>query len=409
MYNVQNGDTLENISKKIYGDEKQVALIKSANPNLGDTLVAGTSLITPNSPNMLKNKTQAVEPLDKDDVSMLINGKIFKNYLGLLIIKSMDKIDSIEFDAIMESKNTEFRKTFKPFTFHSVEVFIGNKLLFNGTILDINPNVDTNQKTISVTAYAKCGVLNDCTPSVNMLDNLEFNQVKLSVIANSLIKPFGVKAIFKDDEGAIFDRVAIEPDGNILSFLVDLANKRELIIASDKNGDLVFQKAISNGAIVARLEENISPVSAIRANFNSQNYYSHISGIEPIMVGLGGSKYTVKNELLKDNFRPFTYKVTDTESSDIKKAVNMKFGKMLGGMVNYDISIIGWRDSSDNLFEPNTFITLKSLDNMIFTDYKFLIKSVVLQLGNDNRTAKLNIVLPESYSGQIPKVLPWEE
>jgi prophage tail gpP-like protein len=273
----------------------------------------------------------------------------------------------------------------------------------------ISPNVDTNQKTISVSAYAKCGVLNDCNPSSNQLDSLEFNGTKLSQIANILIKPFGLKAIFKDDEGSTFERVAIEPDGNILSFLIELANKRELIISSDKNGDLVFQKSISSGDVVANLQQNQSPVIAINTNFNSQNYYSHISGIEPIEVGLDGSKFTVKNELLKDKFRPFTYRVKDTETSDIKKAVNMKFGKMLGEMVSYDIVLIGWRDKYNKLFEPNTFINLYSPDNMIYTDYKFLIKSVVLQLGNDNKTTKINLVLPESYSGNIPKVLPWEE
>jgi prophage tail gpP-like protein len=87
----------------------------------------------------------------------------------------------------------------------------------------------------------------------------------------------------------------------------------------------------------------------------------------------------------------------------------MKFGKMLGEMVSYDIVLIGWRDKYNKLFEPNTFINLCSPDNMIYTDYKFLIKSVVLQLGNDNKTTKINLVLPESYSGNIPKVLPWEE
>lgn len=409
MYKVEENDTLEIISRKVYGNEKQVDLLKNANPDIGDALSPNTTLITPLDPNKPTNKNQLIEPKNQDEVSILINGKIFKYFLGLLIIKSMDKIDSIEFDAPMESDNIEFRKTFKPFSFAPVQVYIGNELLFNGTMLDVSPNVSTKEKTVSVTAYAKCGVLNDCTPSSNQFEALEFNNVKLSQIANSLIKPFGVKAIFKNSDGAVFDRVAIEPDGNILSFLTDLANKRELIISSNKDGNLIFQKAITNGESVANLKQNISPVTAIKANFNSQNYYSHISGIEPIEVGLDGSKYTVKNELLKDNFRPFNYKVKDTETSDIKKAVSMKLGKMYGDIVNYELALIGWRDTKGKLFEPNTFINLESSDNMIFNNYKFLIKSVVLQLGIDNKTTKLNLVLPESYSGNIPKKLPWEE
>lgn len=409
MYRVEESESLSIVSRRVYGNENQVDLLKSANPGLDDKLSPNATLITPIDPNSPINRNRLILPNNEDEVSMLINGKIFKYFLGLLIIKSMDKIDSIEFDAPMESDNFDFRKTFKPFSFASVQIYIGNELLFNGTMLDITPNVSTKEKTVSITAYSRCGVLNDCTPSSNQFEALEFNNAKLSQIANSLIKPFGLKAIFNDDEGASFERVAIEPDGNILSFLTDLANKRELIISSSKYGNLVFQKAIEFGVSVASLKQNISPVSAIKANFNSQKCYSHISGIEPIEVGLDGSKYTVKNEKVQDSFRPFNYKVKDTETSDVKKAVSMKMGKMYGEMVNYEVALIGWRDEAGYLFEPNTFINLESSDNMIFSDYQFLIKSVVLQLGIDNKATKLNLVLPESYSGNIPRSLPWEE
>lgn len=408
MYNVIQGDTFETISRKVYGTESNANLLRQSNPNVTEPLSVGTSLTTPKDISSPQNKDIKVDSNNEDEISLLIDDKRFRFFTDITINKGMDKIDSITFSSPMESDNQDFRNTFKPFSFKNIKIYIGESKLFDGTMIDVNPSTTENSKTVEVSAYSRCGVLSDCTASSNQYP-IEYNNTKLNQIANELIKPFGIKAIFNDSDGAVFERIALKPSQKILNFLIKLANKRNLVITSDENGNLVFQKAIETGNVVAVLEQGLSPLISVAPNFKPQSYYTHITGLGSVMVGLDGSKYTVKNTLLKDAIRPFVYDEEDTQSSDMKTSVNAKVGRMFGNMVSYNIDVSTWRDKDNNLWTPNTFIKLKSDDSMIYTSYLFLIRKVTFNKSSIKKSAILNIVLHQSFSGLIPKALPWEE
>lgn len=407
MYSVVSGDTFESISRKVYGTESDANLIKKANPNVEEPLSLGISILIPVNVDKPTNRDTEVSSNNIDEVSLLIDNLRFRFFIDIIINKSMDNIDSISFNAPMESDNINFKNTFKPFSFKNLKVFLGKDKLFDGTMVSIDPSVTKDSKTVSVGGYARCGVLNDCTASSNQYP-IEYNNTKLSQIANDLLKPFGLTSIFNSDEGAVFERVALKPSQNILNFLIKLANKRNLIITSDKDGNLLFQQSISSGDVIAVFEQGTSPLVSIKPIFSPQDYYSHITGIEPVMAGLSGSKFTIKNDLLREGIRPFVYEESDTLSSDMKTAVTAKMGRMFGNMVQYELEISSWRDKNDILFSPNTYIKVKAPDAMIYDFYMFLIKDVSFKKTPEKKSVILQIVLPQSFLGTIPKVLPWE-
>ena len=408
MYEVIQGDTFEIISRKEYGTESNANLIKQANPNTTEPLSEGITLAIPKDTTAPLNKDIKVDSNNDDEVSLMIDDKRFRFWTDISISESMDNIGQINFASPMEVDNKNFRNTFKPFSFKNIKIYVGPDKLFEGTMLDINPNTTPESNTVNLSCYALCGVLNDCTASKNQYP-IEYYDTKLKQIATDLLKPFGLKAIFNAPEGAIFESVALKPSQKILSFLSKLANKRNLIITSNKNGDLVFQKAIETGNVVAVLEEGLSPLIKTTANFNPQSYYTHITGIDPVMIGLDGSAFTVKNNLLKDSIRPFVYEEEDTQESDMKVAVSAKMGRMFGNMVSYDVEVDTWRDKSNNLWKQNTFIKVKAPSAMIYNFYMFLIKNVTLNKSSNKKSAILTIVLPQSFTGLIPKALPWDE
>jgi len=407
MYKVVKNDTFEIISKKQYGSEDKAYLISQANPNVVEPLTVGTTLNIPIDTNELTNKNAKLNK-NLDDVTMLIDNKEFEFFTNISIRLLIDGISTINFQAPMESDNIDFKNTFRPFSFRNIKIYIGSNILFNGTMLDVQPIVQNNSKTVNISAYARCGVLNDCTATSNQYP-IEYNNQKLDEISNSLIKPFGIKAIFKDSAGATFERVALEPNRMIFDFLSELAKKRNLIISSDENGDLIFQKSIEQGKLVATLEEGLSPTIAVIATFNPQNYYTHITGLEDYSVGGNGSKYTVKNNQLETTLRPLVFEVSDTETADIKETVNAKMGRMFGNMASYTIEVVGWRDSNNELWKPNTLLQLTAPDAMIYKAYNFIISEVELNKDDKSKTAILKIVIPQSFTGKIPEELPWVE
>jgi prophage tail gpP-like protein len=97
-----------------------------------------------------------------------------------------------------------------------------------------------------------------------------------------------------------------------------------------------------------------------------------------------------------------------SDDKDLKKAVEQKAGRMFGNACSYTLTLRGHRDKNGNLYTKNTLINVLAQGSAIYTDTKFLIKSLVLSrtvAGGDVTT--MNIVLPEAYTGSIPGVLPW--
>jgi hypothetical protein len=45
---------------------------------------------------------------------------------------------------------------------------------------------------------------------------------------------------------------------------------------------------------------------------------------------------------------------------------------------------------------------------MIYSSYEFVVRSVRFDSETDSETAELDLVLPGSFSGEIPESMPWD-
>lgn len=406
-YSVIAGDTFESIARKKYGDDKEADRIARANPGIAEPLSAGTTITVPTLPGAPQNLPSQA-PADRDDeVAILIDGERFRFWDKVRITRAIDSMDTVEFGAPFDADAPDFKETFRPFSFKPVAITVGGSPLFTGTMVGVTPVVGNTQKVISVSGYSLPGVLNDCTPPASAFP-LEFNDQGLREIAAAIASPFGVSVEFKADQGAIFERVACEPGKKALSFLADLAKQRNLIMSSSSRGAVVFWQSVSSGRPVARLQQGSAPVLSVTPFFSPQEYYSHITGIEPVIVGLEGSQFTVKNPRLQGVTRPITFKAQDTLNADVKGAVEAKAGRMFGNMASYSVRVGTWRDPNGSLWEPNTTVKLLAPEAMVYNEYEFVIRSVEFSRERAVETAILNLVIPGSFSGQTPEALPWD-
>lgn len=406
MYNVAKGDTFEIISRKKYGSEIYASNIIQANPGAREPLQPGTSLIIPENPAKPENKPQNTGAVNPDEVALLIGGKRFRFWTAIRLTRALDSMDTLDISAPFEPQLADFRTTFRPFSYKSIEITVGGELLFKGTMVSITPSLGES-KTIQVSAYSTPGVLNDCTAPASAYP-IEYNNQSLKAITNAVLKPFGLSAIFESTSADKFERVAINPGQKLLEFLADLAKQKNLVISSTERGELFFRKSIEKGTPVAKLRQGESPVISITPTFSPQEYYSHITGIEPVTVGSSGGAYTIKNTKLTTVLRPFTFQAKDSEGGTLKEAVQAKVGRMFGNMVSYKVALNTWRDPAGKLWKPNTLVNLQSDSAMIYKPYNFVLRSVEFSRDENSQTATLDLVIPGSFSGKIPEVLPWD-
>ncbi len=406
-YNVVAGDTFELIARKKYGTEQDANRIATANPGVSEPLTPGTVITIPTIPDAPKNIQQQTDFGNIDETAVLINGTRFKFWDKIRIIDSLDTIGTVEFSAPFDVDLPNFKEAFRPFSFQSVVITVGGDPVFTGTMLTPNPVIENNSKTISVSCYSLPGALNDCTPPASSFP-LEFNGQGLQEIITTLVSPFGITVEFQAEQGAVFDRVAIEPGQKILAFIISLLKQRNLVLTSDAKGKLIILQSVEAGNAVGRLEQGTAPVLSVTPFFNPQNYYSHVTGIEPVVVGLAGSQYTVKNAQLPGVIRPYTFTAPDTIDSTVKAAVEATTGRMFGSMVSYSVRVATHRDPAGNRWESNKTLILRAPDAMVYNDYEFVIRSVEFEKDDKTETAILNLVLPGSFSGEIPDKLPWD-
>ncbi len=407
-YRVVAGDTFELIARKTYGTEQEAGRIVRANPGALEPLAAGTSIKIPDIPGAPTDKPGAPPSDDIDETALILNAERFRFWEQVTINRSIDSMATVAFTAPFESSLPKFRDTFKPLAYTPVEVTVGGVPLFTGAMVVPLPTLEKNRKALSVSCYSAPGVLSDCNPPASLFP-LEFNGFGLRDIARTIAGPFGIAVEFRHGEGAVFDQVSCEPSKKALAFLAGLAKQRNLIISDTERGALLFWQSISSSAPVARLRQGESPLVSVSPSFTLQNVYSEITGIEPTIVGLAGRSYTVSNPFLKNVIRPYTFLLSDTVNADLKQAVDAKLGRMFGDMVSYKVFVDTWRTEAGDLWAPNTVITLTAPDAMIYKEYSFIIKNVALTRDRASKSAVLDVVLPGSFSGELPGAMPWDE
>lgn len=406
-YIIVAGDTFEIISRKVYGVESESGLIQSANPGVSEPLSVGISIFIPDRPDSPQIIRGDSPSSSENEVALNIENQRFRFWESIRITRSIDAVDTLEFTAPFEVDNEAFRTIFLPFSYQSVSLTVGGEALFTGTMLTPVPTLTADKKSVAVSGYSLPGVLNDCVIPSSAFP-LEFDGQGLNNIARSVVAHFGLSVEFAESEGPIFDRVAAEPSKKAFQFLAELARQRNFVISSTPRGKLLFQRSVIPGQPIARLAQGSSPIVSVVPQFNPQEYYSHITGLQPTMPGADGSQFTVENPRLKGVLRPFTFKADDTKSGDIKAAVEAKAGRMFANAISYSVSLSIWRDSHGKLWEPNTTITLIAPGAMIYSEYEFIIRSVSFTRERDSEVAELKLVLPGSFDGKIPEAMPWD-
>lgn len=360
-------------------------------------------------------------------VQVLIQTQRFIFWDSVKITRSIDSIDAIDLSAPFDHTAPGFKDNFRPFAYLPIVVSVDGAPLFTGTMVNVDPVVEESRKAIAVSGYATCGVLQDCTAPVESMP-LEYNNLTLKEIAEALAKPFNVGVEFQGEPGPAFERVACDLDKKVFEFLTDLAKQRGFIISSNTSGGLLFLKS-TNSTPVAKLDQGLAPVISVTPAFNPQDFYTDLTGLAPVEVGKTAAKKTVKTK--KDApkvkapkpakkysqfsvsetfevFRPLSFKVDDIDGADLETATKAKQARMLGNMATYDVVVATWRDANGALWSPNTTLTLRYPDAMIYDFYNFTIKSITFEKDADSETATLTLALPGSFSSEVPEVFPWE-
>jgi prophage tail gpP-like protein len=339
-----------------------------------------------------------------------LDGRRFGDWSELELSIGIDSYRCASLSGPWDPERKDMRTAFEPLAFPEVTVSIGDEPFLKGRVYDVAPSVDATQASVGVTAYSTSYWLTEiCAPPD--IFPIEFNGLDLKQIATRLANySLGVAVELDGKAGAKFHRVKLQPDEELHGFLAELALQRGFVVGDTATGDLAFRSEGATGSPVARLKGQ--PLGRVSAQFNPGRWFSHITGRACKRSGQQhGSKYTQKNELYRAPF-PFRHHCAstgDTGSADVPRATKAMVGRMVASAATYTVEDLPtWRDPSGKLWKPNTTIMLTAPGAMIYSETELLIRSIKFKQRADQETATLELVLPGSFGGTLPKRLPWD-
>ena len=410
------GDTWETLSTRAYGGPDWADVVRLSNPHIFDPSVGNIFVTIPeideaftlNRPlEEASNgpvRFNSVKASSKDEVAIVIGGLQFNEWTSVELSSFISSFSIVSFTVPFDPNNSEFRRVVKPLSFALAQVFIGGKPWFFGRVLPVSVNLSEDSKTARVTCYSLPAVLNDCTVSPEQ--NTQFKDLNLVSITKSLLKPFALNVVGGRTDQSLFNEPSIKKTETILKFLASLAIQKNHVITDNANGDLVYLQVKGDSEPVAHLIEDSEPLVTVTPEFNSQNWFSHITGLEKAsMTADEFTKHPIVNPFAQGVFRPFNFTVK--EQTDGKTFTESKYARMLAEVVNFTVTLCTWRDKNGNLWEKNTLIDVTAPGAMIYKRYTFLVSEVKFVLNEDKQTATLKLILPGSYTGKGPTTLPW--
>lgn len=400
--------TFEGISTQAYGTPSHVALVRSANPHALGGLAVGMSINVPDLPGVTSRDPGSVAT-DENEVTIKVEGIEFRGWTTFRLVRACTAVDTFMFGGPFEPDNAEFRRVFEPLKYKHCTVYIGGKLEFTGIVVSPLPTYDFESGENSVTAsgYALAGVLNTAMMPSSW-QTREFNKMTLGDIASEVCRPFGLSVSLPKDTGPVFERVSLDSTANPWPFLAGLTKQRGFVISNDAQGMPVILNP-SEDTPTQYLVAGQSPAETFQASFKPDAYFSHITALVPVLVGAGGDEtHTVENPHLKGVLRPDNFKATDAFGADARKMAEARAGRMIAGAIEYTAPLAGWRNALGDLWRPNTTLRALGPEVMIYNPSKFLVRRVALTKTGDKDIASLTLALPGVFSGEIPKVLPWQ-
>jgi prophage tail gpP-like protein len=386
-------------------------------------------------------------------MKIYIDGRIAKDYTVNEIVFNYDSVSDtfsltrpfFEHWEVNRRDNNETYRMFTPLKYYEVRILDDqNNLLLTGTLLNHTFSTKAEENGLSISGYSKTGILSDCSNVQEMLKNSleveqgeesilstvtdligagdedtktgessDFSDISLLEFAKKLCAPFGIEVIYdeivKDKVNEKYEATQIKDTETIASCLSKLATLKNLVLRCNVKGQLLFTQIDTNKRPVMNFETGKSLIFSAKLNVNGQGMHSaiYLTGAVPLEEedeaesAKSGDSVLIKNPLIS-KYRPIVKKQS-SEKGTLIDPVKAALANELKG-ISVDISCKGWDFVDNNLIRTGDLITILCPDIYIYQSTKLVVTGISLKEDVNGKEQTLTCVLPESFTGEMPKI-----
>lgn len=330
-----------------------------------------------------------------------VNGSEFLFFNDITIAMVLDSVASaFSFSARFNPNNDQHKELFRPLAYPTVEIYHNDgRLLLTGTVLNQNQKSTAEPNLTTLSGYSLPGVLEDSNIPLSAFP-LESLKRSLKDIASKLLGIFSLKLIIApnvlNDANGIYEKTSAEPTDSIASYLAKLAAQRNIVLSHDEKGNVLLFRPDAN-AVPKYFFDDQNGVDMSWA-VNGQQLHSEINVIrQPSEDNPGVSLADKANNPLIGAYRPSVSVLSSGKETDTKRAADNKMASELSGLV-LNLVFEKYVEVS-----PGDIVEVQNPEVYLYNKTRFMVSGVNLKETETGITTELNVVLPESYTGAIPK------
>lgn len=330
-----------------------------------------------------------------------INNKFYDFFERINIDQRLDSVaSSFSLSAKFNPNNEDHKNIFKPLSYNKVQIY-DNKdvLILTGTILNTSLFSSSISELQNVTGYSKAGILEDCTIPRSSYP-LERLNVSLKDIASSVIGYFDLKFIVDSSVLKEMDlnyaKTVAQPEESVKDFISKLASQRNIILGHNEKGDVLFFKPSINKK--SKFFFNDQKGITMSLDVNGQGMHSNISVIrQPSKENQSLSPVdTISNNLVLIN-RSIVRTLSSGTETDTKKAADNILADELKN-ISVKVSIDRFID-----IKCGDIVEVQNPEIYLYNKTRLMVSEISMEETKDNEFMILNLVLPETFTGENPK------
>jgi prophage tail gpP-like protein len=92
----------------------------------------------------------------------------------------------------------------------------------------------------------------------------------------------------------------------------------------------------------------------------------------------------------------------------VENAVLARAGRMFADCVSYSLDCEGHLNEKGNVFKKGMTVCIEAPGAMITRQTNFIARNIKLARDNNGKTTNIDLVLPGSFTDELPEVMPWE-
>lgn len=284
------------------------------------------------------------------------------------------------------------------------QVYLSDDLILTGYIDLYRPAYDAERHTVTIAGRSKCEDLVDSAIDGNLPGiGWVFTAQTVGEAATRIARPFGIAVSLPDGDFAIPppQTFPIMPGMTAYALLEELCRTAQCLLWDDANGNLVISGVGTTRAGSALVEgQNVENGEATLRTDIRYSDYQVIAQVWDVNSGhysVTGKAYDQGMQSLgRYRLQIIPWEWPDTDGSYSMKRALWQAARNWGRGQMVRITVTGWRDANDQLWTPNTIVSIACPTLKIQDDY--IISEVTWMRGERGTQTLLTCMLPEGLT-----------